>query len=237
VLAKELAYYRSHFREAIQKDGVICLECGSIFKYLPGHLCKHNLSSHEYRAKWGYNRTTPLERLSTRRKKRRNAIAMKLWTRPSRDAHQKATKARRGHGLPYRPERRLVTTEAARARVAIGFRRLEQRHFTGPRDGLELSKEDRQVLSLRNRGLWPSEMASLLGIRVQSVNYRLERLKKAGFTFAPPTGPRPIPHRKVTDDELLALARSGLSIPEIAARVGIVVANVHRRIKRLTEPV
>jgi DNA-binding Lrp family transcriptional regulator len=80
-------------------------------------------------------------------------------------------------------------------------------------------------------------MASLLGIRVQSVNYRLERLKKAGFTFAPPTGPRPIPHRKVTDDELLALARSGLSIPEIAARVGIVVANVHRRIKRLTEPV
>jgi predicted transcriptional regulator len=50
VLAKELAYYRTHFREAVQKDGVICLECGSIFKYLPGHLCKHNLSSEEYRA-------------------------------------------------------------------------------------------------------------------------------------------------------------------------------------------
>jgi predicted transcriptional regulator len=74
VLAKELAYYRAHFREAVQKDGVICLECEVIFKYLAGHLCKHNLSSEEYRAKWGYNRTTPLERLSTRRKKRRNAI-------------------------------------------------------------------------------------------------------------------------------------------------------------------
>jgi predicted transcriptional regulator len=48
---------------------VICLECGSIFKYLPGHLCKHNLSSEEYRAKWGYNRTTPLERLSLAGKK------------------------------------------------------------------------------------------------------------------------------------------------------------------------
>jgi hypothetical protein len=67
---------------------------------------------------------------------------MKFGSLAPRDAHQKATKARRGHGLPYRPERRLVTTEAARARVAIGFRRLEQRHFTGPRDGLELSKED-----------------------------------------------------------------------------------------------
>ena len=128
-----------------------------------------------------------------------------------------------------------MTTEAARARVAAGFRRAEQRHLTGPRDGLELSKEDLKILSLRNRGLWPSEIASVVGIRVQSVNYRLERLKKAGFTFPPPTGPRPIPHRKVTDDELLNLARSGLSIPEIAARLEMSMANAHRRIKRLTE--
>jgi hypothetical protein len=244
---KELAYYRAHFREAVQKDGVICLECGSIFKYLPGHLCKHNLSSHEYRAKWGYNRTTPLERLSTRRKKRRNAIAMKLGSLAPRDAHQKATKARRGHGLPYRPERRLVTTEAARARVAAGFRRAEQRAqkrvgtadrtYIRPRSngGLVLSRDDHKILSLRNRGLWPSEIASLLRMPVRSVDYRLERLKKAGFAFPPPTAPRPIPHRKVTDDELLALARSGLSVPEIAAKVGIVIANVHRRIKRLTK--
>jgi ROS/MUCR transcriptional regulator protein len=178
VLAKELAYYRAHFREAVQKDGVICLECGAIFKYLPGHLCKHNLTSEEYRTKWGYNRTTPLERLVTRRKKRRNAIAMKFGSLAPRDAHQKATKARRGHGLPYRPERRLVTTEAARARVATGFGRVEQRHLTVPKDGLALSREDRQVLSLRNRGLWPSEIAVLLRMPVRSVEYRLSGSRK-----------------------------------------------------------
>jgi predicted transcriptional regulator len=94
VLPKELAYYRAHFREAIQKGGVICLECGSTFKHLPGHLCKHNLSSAEYRAKWGYNRTTPLERLTTRRKKRRNAIAQKIWTRLPPNAFEKGIKAR-----------------------------------------------------------------------------------------------------------------------------------------------
>ena len=55
--------------------------------------CKHNLSSGEYKAKWGYNRTTPLERLITRRKKRRNAIAMKLGSLTPRYAHKKATKA------------------------------------------------------------------------------------------------------------------------------------------------
>jgi hypothetical protein len=181
----------------------------------------------------GYKRTTPLERLITRRKKRRNAIAMKLGSLAPRDAHQKATKARRGHGSPYRPERRLVTTEAARARVAADFRRLEQGHVPEPKNGLELSKEDRQVLSHRNRGLWPSEIASILGTWVQSVCWRLERLKKAGFTFPPPTGPRPLPHRKVTNEELLTLARSGLSIPEIAARLGMGMANAHRRIKLL----
>jgi hypothetical protein len=150
VLAKELIYYRAHFREAVQKDGVICLECGVIFKYLPGHLCKHGLSSEEYRAKWGYNRTTPLERLITRRKKRRNAIAMKFGSLAPRDAHEKATKARQGHGLPYRPERRLVTTEAARARVAASFRQADTlkgpiSQVSRPKDGVELSEEDHKV--------------------------------------------------------------------------------------------
>ena len=143
-------------------------------------------------------------------------------------------------GSPYRPERRLVTTEAARARVAAELRladalktRISQ--VRKPTNGVRLSKDERKILSLRNKGLWPSEIAGLLRMPVRSVDYRLERLKKAGFTFSPPAAPRPIPHRKVTNDQLLALARSGLSIPEIAARLGMGMANAHRRIKRLTE--
>jgi ROS/MUCR transcriptional regulator protein len=248
VLATELAYYRAHFREAVQKDGVICLECGAIFKYLPGHLCKHNLSSEEYRAKWGYNRTTPLERLSTRRKKRRNAIAMKLWTLTPRGAFQKATKARRGHGLPYRPERRLVTTEAARARVALDFRLADQKARKVVDNGrqtsrtyrptrthrrgscFELSKSDLKIFSLRKKGLWLSQIPQVTGMQARSVEHRLRRLKLEGFTIPRPTSPRPNAHRKVTDKELLTLARSRLSIREIAAKVGIATQNVHKRI-------
>src|SRR5262249_12644284 len=77
----------------------------------------------------GIQRTTPLERLSIRRKKRRNAIAMKFWKFAPRDAHKKATAARRGHGLPFRPERRLVDTEAARARLAADLGRVKSRKF------------------------------------------------------------------------------------------------------------
>ena len=78
------------------------------------------------------------------------------------------------------------------------FRRAEQGHVPGPKKALELSKDDREVLSLRTRGLWPSEIAVLLRMPAGAVEYRLDRLKKAGFTFSPPTAPRPIPHRKVT---------------------------------------
>jgi predicted transcriptional regulator len=60
VSGNPLAYYRTHFREAVQKDGVICLEGGLTFKYLRAHLYNHNLTSHEYRAKWGYNRISQL---------------------------------------------------------------------------------------------------------------------------------------------------------------------------------
>jgi hypothetical protein len=110
--------------------------------------------------------------------------------------------------LSSRKVTNLVTVEAARGRFALGLRCVEQCHLAGSKNGLELSTQDHKVLSLRNRGLWPSEIAVLLGMRVQSVRYRLERFKKAGFTFPPPTAPRPIPHRKVTDDELLTLAKS-----------------------------
>ena len=55
-----LLYYRSHIREACQNDHVMCLECGLTFKSLPQHLCKHHLTNEEYKAKWDYNRTTPL---------------------------------------------------------------------------------------------------------------------------------------------------------------------------------
>jgi ROS/MUCR transcriptional regulator protein len=233
VSGKELTYYRAHFREAVQKDGVICLECGATFKFLPAHLCKHNLSSHEYRAKWGYNRTTPLERLRTRRKRRRNALAMKLWRFSPRSSLQKATKAIRGRPWPYRPESRLNQTEAARARLAASLRLAElkgnennEKRLRHIRSSTQTaasrftpSKEDRKILSLRKRGLWASQIASRLGIDVRSVLWRFQRLTRNGFTIPRPTRPRPTTLRKVTDEERLAVARSGYQFPRSPPRL------------------
>lgn len=67
------------------------------------------------------------------------------------------------------------------------------------------------------------------------VHLRLQELKKAGFTIPRVTIPRPNPLRKVSDEKILALAQSGLSIPEIAGKVGIATNNVWKRIKHLSK--
>ncbi|HIJ89825.1 MAG: MucR family transcriptional regulator [Desulfobulbaceae bacterium] len=58
--------------KSIQKNKIICLECGQEFKMLsPKHLRSHDLTGREYREKWGFSLRQPLcaKALSERRKK------------------------------------------------------------------------------------------------------------------------------------------------------------------------
>ena len=56
--------------KSIQKNQVVCLECGQAFKMLsPKHLLSHELTSKEYRKKYGFTMRQPLcaKALSDRR--------------------------------------------------------------------------------------------------------------------------------------------------------------------------
>ena len=58
--------------KSIQKNKIICLECGQEFRMLsPKHLKSHGLTGREYRAKQGFSLRQPLcaKSLSDRRKK------------------------------------------------------------------------------------------------------------------------------------------------------------------------
>ena len=58
--------------KSIQKNKIICLECGQEFRMLsPKHLKSHDLTGREYRAKHGFSLRQPLcaKSLSERRKK------------------------------------------------------------------------------------------------------------------------------------------------------------------------
>ena len=59
-------------KRSIQKNKIICLECGQEFKMLsPKHLKSHGLTSKEYRKKYGFSARQPLcaKSLSERRSK------------------------------------------------------------------------------------------------------------------------------------------------------------------------
>jgi predicted transcriptional regulator len=59
---------------SIQKDKVICLECGKEFKQLTFiHLREHGLTPKEYKAKWGFGKRQPLSCLEV--SKRRSKLA------------------------------------------------------------------------------------------------------------------------------------------------------------------
>jgi predicted transcriptional regulator len=48
-------------KKSIQKNKIICIECGQEFKMLsPKHLKSHNLDSKEYRKKYGFSARQPL---------------------------------------------------------------------------------------------------------------------------------------------------------------------------------
>lgn len=58
--------------KSIQKNKIVCLECGQEFKMLsPKHLRSHGLTGKEYRKKYGFSMRQPLcaKALSDRRKK------------------------------------------------------------------------------------------------------------------------------------------------------------------------
>ncbi|RUM43209.1 MAG: transcriptional regulator [Desulfocapsa sp.] len=59
-------------KRSIQKNKIICLECGQEFKMLsPKHLKSHGLTAREYRKKYGFSARQPLcaKSLSERRSK------------------------------------------------------------------------------------------------------------------------------------------------------------------------
>ena len=59
--AKVRLKQKRRLHKSIQKNKIICLECGQEFKMLsPKHLKSHELTSKEYREKFGFSAQQPL---------------------------------------------------------------------------------------------------------------------------------------------------------------------------------
>ena len=80
--------------KSIQRNKVICLECGKEFKQLGNrHLEEHGLDSKEYRKKYGFSARQPLSAKNLSAKRRKTAKALGLGERLQKGL-QKARKAK-----------------------------------------------------------------------------------------------------------------------------------------------
>ena len=142
--------------------------------------------------------------------------------------------------LHNRPEQRLAQIDAARNRIAVGLRlrRPKRKNISRRATAMliaisKITDCDRRILSLRKKGLWASEIGAVLEMKVSSIHDCFDRLRKMGLSIPPASGLRPNANRKVSDEEIISLARSRPTVQEIAAKVGISKKNVHARLKAL----
>jgi len=66
-------------KQSIQRNKVICLECGKEFKQITNrHLKSHGLTAKEYRKKWGFSARLPLAAKALTAKRRKTAKTLGL---------------------------------------------------------------------------------------------------------------------------------------------------------------
>ncbi len=69
-------------KKAIREKSVLCCVCGKSFKILTKkHLASHDLTTDEYREKFGYKKKLPLVCKSLQRERRKKMKEMQLWTK------------------------------------------------------------------------------------------------------------------------------------------------------------
>jgi predicted transcriptional regulator len=78
---------------SIQRNKVICLECGKEFKQLTNkHLKEHGMDAREYRRKYGFPARQPLTAKSLTAKRRKTAKELRLGERLQKARESKAEK-------------------------------------------------------------------------------------------------------------------------------------------------
>lgn len=172
VSAEELAYYRAHFLEALREDGVVCLECGILYRFLGRHVRQHGLTLDEYREEWGYNRSTALITPALHEAQRQRALARDLGALGAPNLRRNAPERRQRLNPAPRREALLHLSVAVKARYAAGAR------------PPSLKVEDETLRALVAAGLTSREIAARTGLHRNWLGRRLQSASGPPFPLA-----------------------------------------------------
>jgi predicted transcriptional regulator len=212
VFGQELEYYRGHIREAVQEDGVVCLECGGVYQFIGVHVPVHGITGADYREKWGYNRGSSLVSPTLHERKRQVAMARNFGAMSPPGSYRKAKEVQLRVRSRRRTEARLNKADLNRAKYAAGWRPSERRKVP-----------DEALKALAAEGLDFRAIAARVGRHPHQIRNRPRALG-----LGPPRRPSPIP-----DADLLALRASGLTSRQIARRAGMLAPGVRGRFQKL----
>lgn len=218
VPADSLEHHRARLWGALTEDGVVCLECGGIYRMVGGHVRVHALTIRQYRAKWGYNTRSRLVTPALHKRKRDLALARNFGTMSPPGSWRKARQAYRQQGrTPDRPETTVLRADITRARLRAGWRPHEKRKVP-----------DEALRALAAERLSVQEVAARIARGIPQTKHRLRALGLRVPGMRPP----PVP---LGATELLALRRAGLSARAIAERTGLTFQAVRGRLRRLRQ--
>lgn len=213
-----LSYYRTQIRVAIGEDTIVCLECGGLYQALPNHLRQtHKLPVDEYKATWGYNRSTGLYCRALSAKLQARARSAGFGQRSTPEGAKKAREAMQG-GYTLRTQARLRRAESkATGRYHHPWQKLS----------------DEEVIRLTLQGLAPAEITERTGIQPRRLRFRLKRLRQRGIVLPRPQPRWRPPNRKVTDEVILAGIAQGQTHKAIAQQAGVTRKAITFRVGRL----
>jgi hypothetical protein len=203
-----VGYYRIHFLESIRPEGIVCLECGQLYKALGTHLRRqHHMELDDYRESWGFNRNRAFVAADTAARLRRWALKRNLGAAGSGEKLAKARAARTWPRI-MRPEARLKLSEQKKALYASGWQPPRHRKVND-RTLRRLAREDDDL----------QRIARKAGLSRDQTRLRLQALG-----LLPPRRRR----RLVNRERILALRRQGLWPLEIARQMQLKVQVVRK---------
>ncbi len=210
---QELEHYRAHIREAVQEDGVVCLECGGVYQFIGAHVPVHGITGAEYRENWGYNRGSGLVSSTLHDRRRRIALDRNFGGMSPPGSYRKAKEVQLKVRSRRRAEASLNIGDRNRAKYAAGWRPSERRKVP-----------DETMRALAAEGLDFRAIAARVRRHPLYIRARLHALGLVKLR------PRPVP---IPNAELLALRQAGLWNREIGQRTGLSVPAINARFQKL----
>ena len=97
----------------------------------------------------------------------------------------------------------------------------------------KIDELDYKILDQRKNNAQLTEIAEMYGVTITTISNRIKKMKEFGIEVPPPSLKRKIPEMDETDNKILGLLEKKMQYKPISRDLGISVAEIHKRVKKM----